>query len=362
MEQSWFAMAVGAGLIFGFLIAWISMRSDRASIYTRGRADAEKERVSLEERILAKDARLQELQVSTQREREALEGLRDENANLRATHAEYDSRVSEIRRQADERIALVNESQHRLVETLRDTMSEKALEQEARVKAVEADLEAARRENEVLCGSVAAAAAHATVHTESEYARLLSERELQLASVLAEALQMRKQIESLEVEKATWIAQAAGPSNSGSNLLAERERQLTAVLGEALQLRQRVDALEAEKVQSARTRVAAVAPEMLAEREAQLAAALSDALAARQRLEGVEAEKAAAVEQLTAAFAEAHAAQDRVKALEAERALGVMPDLLAEREAQLAAALPTPTTPNSTWNAWKPRRPPPSSS
>ena len=114
MEQSWFAMAVGAGLIFGFLIAWISMRSDRANIYTRGRADAEKERVSLEERILAKDARLQELQVSTQREREALEGLRDENANLRATHAEYDSRVSEVRRQADERIALVNESQHRL--------------------------------------------------------------------------------------------------------------------------------------------------------------------------------------------------------------------------------------------------------
>ena len=55
MEQSWFAMAVGAGLVFGFLIAWISLRSDRANIYSRGRLDAEKDRASLEERVLAKD-------------------------------------------------------------------------------------------------------------------------------------------------------------------------------------------------------------------------------------------------------------------------------------------------------------------
>ena len=42
---------------------------------------------------------------------------------------------------------------------------------------------------------------------------------------------------------------------------------------------------------------------------------------------------------MTAAFAEAHAAQDRVVALEAEKARAVAPELLAEREAQLAAAL-----------------------
>ena len=119
MEQSWFAMAVGAGLVFGFLIAWVSMRADRANIYARGRIDADKDKASLEERIIAKDARLQELQQGAQGDRELLEQLRDENANLRAIHQEYESRVSDIRQQADEKLALVNESQQRLVETLR---------------------------------------------------------------------------------------------------------------------------------------------------------------------------------------------------------------------------------------------------
>ena len=240
MEQSWFAMAVGAGLIFGFLIAWISLRSDRANIYARGKSDADRERASLEERILAKDGRLQELQQSLQQDRETLENIREENANLRATHQEYDSRVTELRQQSEEKLALVNESQHRLVETLRGALNEKIQEHEARVNAAEAEVERVRQENETLRSAAAA------VQPQPESSPdLLAEREMQLASVLAEALEMRKQIEALEAEKSTW-AQAV-PADAGAELLAERERQLTSVLGEALQMRERVEALEAEK-------------------------------------------------------------------------------------------------------------------
>ena len=255
MEQSWFAMAVGAGLIFGFLIAWISLRSDRANIYARGKSDADRERASLEERILAKDGRLQELQQSLQQDRETLENIREENANLRATHQEYDSRVTELRQQSEEKLALVNESQHRLVETLRGALNEKIQEHEARVNAAEAEVERVRQENETL-RSVAAA-----VQPQPESSPdLLAEREMQLASVLAEALEMRKQIEVLEAEKSTR-AQAVR-ADAGAELLAERERQLTSVLGEALQMRERVEALEAEKaaalpeVETVRARVA----------------------------------------------------------------------------------------------------------
>jgi DNA recombination protein RmuC len=345
-------MAVGAGLIFGFLIAWISLRSDRANIYARGKSDAEKEKTSLEERILAKDNRIQELQQILQKDRDTVEGLRDENANLRATHAEYDSRVTEIRQQAEEKIALVNESQHRLVETLRGTLNEKSEELEARVRAIQTELEQVRQENESLRAVIAATPPPAP----AGQPELLAEREMQLASVLEEALQMRKQIDTLEAER------AALASTPAAELLAARERQLTQVLGEALHLRERVDALEAEKAHAiapellgeregqltvalaerdaARERVQtleaqsamAAAPELLAERETQLAAALAEAGIVRERLQSLEAEKA----ELAAAR---EAAQQRVEALEAEKAGAIAPELLAEREMQLAAAL-----------------------
>ena len=126
------------------------MRSDRANIYSRGRADAGNERASLEERILAKDGRLQELQQNLQQDRELIENLREENANFRATHTEYDSRVSEIRQQAEEKLALVNESQHRLVETLRGTLDEKIAEQESLVHAAMAEMERVKQENDTI--------------------------------------------------------------------------------------------------------------------------------------------------------------------------------------------------------------------
>lgn len=300
MEQSWFAMAVGAGLIFGFLIAWISLRSDRANIYARGRSDAEKDKSSLEERILAKDTRIQELQQTLQQGRESIEGLREENAQLRATHVEYDSRVMEIRQQAEEKIALVNESQQRLVETLRGTLDEKTQEQEVRIQGLLGDLAQARQEYESLRVVMAATPAPG----ETIKPELLAEREQQLSTVLAEALEMKKQIEQFEAEKA---ALAATPA---AELLAARERQLTSVLGEALQLRERVQALEAEQAN-------VVPADALREQEAQLAAAVAERDAAHERVQALEAEQSQ---------------------WQQEKINTVTRDVLAEREAQLASA------------------------
>ncbi len=337
MEQSWFAMAVGAGLVFGFLIAWISLRADRANIYARGRLESEKDRASMEERVLAKDARIQELQQGLREYRELLANMREENANLRAVHNEYEARVADIREQAEERLALVNESQQRLVETLRETLNEKIQEQESKVWAAEAEVERARQANDELRASISAQPA------DPEASALLNERELQLASVHAEALQMRKKIEVLEAERATKPQADTGVAG-GAELLAERERQLGAVLSEAFALRARVESLESQQAQWEQAAANAGRPELLAEREAKLAAALAEAQSSRERI--VELEQAAAnagrpellaerEAQLAAVLAEAIASRIRIAELQEAAGNAASAELLAEREAQL---------------------------
>ena len=84
VEQTWLAISIAAGVIFGFLISWLSLRSDRAGIYARGKFDGENERAALEERVQAKELRLQEIAGERGREQEVVEKLREENATLRA--------------------------------------------------------------------------------------------------------------------------------------------------------------------------------------------------------------------------------------------------------------------------------------
>ncbi|MEZ5401629.1 MAG: DNA recombination protein RmuC [Bryobacteraceae bacterium] len=136
-------MAIAVGVAFGWLICWTSLRSERAALYARGKAEAEQERVALEERLSAKDERISEIQREWGQEREILARIQDENDELRAAREELDVRVAEIHRQAELKVTATIQAQDKATEQLKQAWSEKVFEQEARVRALEAELEAA---------------------------------------------------------------------------------------------------------------------------------------------------------------------------------------------------------------------------
>ncbi len=120
-QQVLFALTIAAGVVFGFLISWFSFRSDRVNIYARGRSDGEKERAQMEERISAKDARILEIQLERDKEKETAAQLRDDNARLKASQSEMDARIADAKAQAEEKATLVQQLAEEKLAMLGDT-------------------------------------------------------------------------------------------------------------------------------------------------------------------------------------------------------------------------------------------------
>jgi len=120
-QQVLFVVSIAAGVIFGFLISWMSTRADRVNIYARGKSDGEKERAQLEERIAAKDARVLEVQTERDAERQSVVQLREENAKLKASQSEMDARIAEAKTQAEEKAGLVQKLAEEKLAMVADT-------------------------------------------------------------------------------------------------------------------------------------------------------------------------------------------------------------------------------------------------
>ena len=171
-HQILLAASITAGVVFGFLIAWFSLRSDRNNIYARGRAEAEGDRAALEERVKAKDVRVQEIQTELSQEKEQSHRLRDENASLKASQQEVETRIAEARREAGERIAVTEEGHRRLIEMI-----------EARTLGLGSELEKLRADNDFLRSeNVRLQASQADVDARLQEARRLSDEKLALVS------------------------------------------------------------------------------------------------------------------------------------------------------------------------------------
>src|SRR5687768_18388163 len=69
-------------------------RADRANIFARGKAEGDKEKAALEERVNAKEQRIAELLSEREQERATLEKLRDEASRSRTAAAEAEARLA----------------------------------------------------------------------------------------------------------------------------------------------------------------------------------------------------------------------------------------------------------------------------
>lgn len=130
MEQILLILSVVAGVVFGFVIAWISLRSERNSIYEKGKADAASERAALEERVSQKELRIQEIYTERAQERAELDRLREQVATGKAAQTDFEERLQINRRQAEEAVAGKLVTQQELITTLRAAAEQKTAELE----------------------------------------------------------------------------------------------------------------------------------------------------------------------------------------------------------------------------------------
>ena len=146
MEQIWLAASLATGVVFGFLIAWLSLRSDRAHIYNRAKSDGDNERAALKERLESKEQRIREMDAQHEADREILERLRNDNAALKAAQLEAADKIADAQRVAEEKIQLIGNSHREVVESLRTSLGSRVQEQQARIQVLEAELSRARQD------------------------------------------------------------------------------------------------------------------------------------------------------------------------------------------------------------------------
>lgn|GEM_PF-305643 len=237
MEQVWLALAISAGVAFGFLIAWMSLRSERANIYTHAKSEGEQNRAALEERLQAREARIQELQDERKADQEVLESLRQTNAELRAAQAEVDNRVELIRQEAGQRAAAVQEAHDKLVETIQANLNERIQHLQTGNEALRQELELARQTAEQLRKEVSLLSSAGGPDLEQ-----LSQAQTRASEAAAQLEQARQELESLRAANAR--AEAAREAAAGR--IREQEVRLADLTSDVERTRAECDKLRGE--------------------------------------------------------------------------------------------------------------------
>jgi DNA recombination protein RmuC len=131
LEQALLGLCVVAGVIFGFIIAWISLRSERTAIFEKGKAEGVEERAALEERVKQKDLRIEEIYAERAQERAEIERLREEAATLRAAQTDFEQRLATAAEQARLAVSAKLAAQEEMINTLRAALDDRLLELDA---------------------------------------------------------------------------------------------------------------------------------------------------------------------------------------------------------------------------------------
>lgn len=131
MEQALLGLCVVAGVVFGFIIAWISLRSERTAIFEKGKAEGVEERAALEERVKQKDLRIEEIYAERAQERAEIERLREEAATLRAAQTDFEQRLATAAEQARLAVSAKLAAQEEMINTLRASLDDRSLELDA---------------------------------------------------------------------------------------------------------------------------------------------------------------------------------------------------------------------------------------
>ena len=114
-------------LLIGLAIgtaAWLVLRAKGQHAYDRGKADAEGERIALTERLQARDETIANLNAKVRQLEQKVQEAQIAESNLKAKLAEYATILDQEQKQAEEKLAVVNEAQQRLADAFKALAAE----------------------------------------------------------------------------------------------------------------------------------------------------------------------------------------------------------------------------------------------
>lgn len=156
MDQLALTACVVLGIVFGFAVAKFLSKGAMAALEAKVKAEAQRETVALGERVAAKESRLVELTRDNLDAKRRLEEALDHAARLNGAQQQFDAQLAELKRQSDEKVAIITRSNERALESLRAAHEEKAEQAEKYARELAARAETAREEAETLRDEVAA--------------------------------------------------------------------------------------------------------------------------------------------------------------------------------------------------------------
>ena len=112
------------GLAIGVTAAWLVLRAKGQHAYDRGKADAEGERIALTERIQARDQTIADLNAKVQQFEQKIQEGQAAESNLTAKLAQYATILDQERKQAEEKLAIVNQAQQKLADAFKALAAE----------------------------------------------------------------------------------------------------------------------------------------------------------------------------------------------------------------------------------------------
>ncbi|HTG91253.1 MAG TPA: DNA recombination protein RmuC, partial [Pyrinomonadaceae bacterium] len=107
------------GAAIGGAICWLINRGKSKTEYERARRESETERATILERLSGKEAQIEELKGMLDRECVQADKLRSENAGAIAQLSAIQARLEEERKANREKLALIDEAQHKLADTFK---------------------------------------------------------------------------------------------------------------------------------------------------------------------------------------------------------------------------------------------------
>ena len=113
-----------AGIIMGYLVAWMMFSSQRQDLLARGKLETEKDHRAMEGRAVLLTQRVQELTQERDKVVEVIERLRADNSALRTANAEMAVKLEEAGKAQEEKLRVLRETQEGLKETFRGLSAE----------------------------------------------------------------------------------------------------------------------------------------------------------------------------------------------------------------------------------------------
>ena len=119
MEILFASLGLLAGIVVGALVYYFISRNKLQYEFNRGRSHSETELATLAERLVGKDAQINELRKAVEQHAAQTIGLRAENAQTLAELASFQTRLEQERRANTEKLELLNSAEEKLADAFK---------------------------------------------------------------------------------------------------------------------------------------------------------------------------------------------------------------------------------------------------